>query len=305
MTHVLKCKELGIYGKDIIHNPNDKSYEGFFPEEEPKQFFNFLDSKEIEICKKIYYDHQLSKGVQLGENHFFLTYPLNYPEINEILRPKLDKLFGEWRSYSDINSDEIKQSSDFFFWQRGIFAPHTDSIIHINNYVPYKDVLIPLEIDKDVESPYYACHQRWYGRGTHFKYGKVDNMFAVYSDVLREKTYDNYKNFKYFEYDFDKMVSEDWYDEYFGEYEKYPYSMFMGLSINKHMYWIPGSAIINDSSVIHGATNYTLKGGKFKLGITLRIYKYHPDYNPDPTYSVFPKMLGFKECTYDPKNEVL
>lgn len=301
MTHVARCKDLGIYGKDIIHNPKDKSYEGFFPEEDPYQISNFLDEKEIEICKKFYYDHQLKDGVQLGQNHFFLTYPLNYPELDEILRPKLNDLFGEWYSYSEINSDEVKQSSDFFFWQKGVFAPHVDSIIHIKNYIPYKDVLIPLEIDKDVESPYYSCHQRWYGRGTHFKYGKVDDMFAVYSNVLREKTYNNYEYFKYFEFDFDKMVNEDWYNEYFGEPEKYPFSIFTGLSINKHLNWIPGAAIINDSSVIHGATNYTLKGGDFKLGITLRIFKYNENYNPDPTYSAYPKLLGFKECTYDPR----
>lgn len=300
MTHINRSKELGLYGKDIIHNPKDKSFEGFFPEEQPKQLLNFLDQKEIQICKDLYYRLQKEKGVQLGENHFFLTYPLQYPEINEILKPKLDNIFGEWYNYNDINNDEIKQSSDFFFWQKGIFAPHTDSIIHVKNYIPYKDVLIPLEIDNDVESPYYSCHQRWYGRGTHFKYGKIDDIFGVYSNTLREKTYNQYSHFKYFESDFDKMVDEEWYDEYFGD-PKYPLSIFTGLSINKQFYWIPGSVIINDPSVIHGATNYNLKGGKFKLGITLRIFKYNKDYNPDPTYSIYPKLLGFKECTYDPR----
>ena len=38
MTHVDKASELGVeLGKDLIHNPADKSYEGFFPEEQPYQ----------------------------------------------------------------------------------------------------------------------------------------------------------------------------------------------------------------------------------------------------------------------------
>ena len=298
MTHVHKAKQLGVYGKDLVHNPDDKSFEGFIPEEQPYQI-DFLDDFEIEYCKKFYYDRVTSEVVQLNKSHFFLVYPLNYPELREILIPKLDEQFGKWFSYSDINNDKQKQSSDFYFWQQGIFAPHTDSLIHIPGYVPYKDVLIPLEMEGGVDSPYYTFNQRWYGRGCHFKYKHIDNMFALYSDIMREKPYGEYKFFKNYESDPDKMISKDWYDEYFGEI--YNYEMLQGFSLNKMLPWTPGRAIVTDSSMIHGATNYKIKGGKYKLGITLRLFKNIPEYKPSTVFSVFPQMQGFSECKADPR----
>jgi hypothetical protein len=301
MTHVNKAKELGIYGKDLIHNPDDKSFEGYFPEEDVYQINNFLSVDEVEYCKKFYYDRQISEGVELTRNHFFLVYPLDYPELAEIIKPKITNLFGEWYSYKQINKDTQKQSSDFFFWQQGIFAPHTDSIIHIPNYIPYKDILLPLEMYNDVDSPYYSLNQRWYGRGCHFKKDKDDDVVSLYSDILRTKKYYQYDFFKYYEYDPNKMISRDWYENYFTDY--YPYSMLEGFSINKMIPWTSGSAIINDPSVIHGATDYNKRGGKYKLGITLRIFKYVPEYNPSEVFSVIPQMQGFSECKYDPRSD--
>lgn len=295
MTHTSRSLELGIYGQDIIHNPDDLSYEGFFSEEEPYQIENFLTDDELKVCRDLYYEKQ-EDVVKLYTQHFFITYPLDFPEIGEIIKPKLDKMFGEWYSYKDINNDEFKQSSDFYFFQKNVFAPHTDSIIHIPGYVPYKDVLIPLEIDKDVASPYYSLNQRWYGRGTHFKQGMIDDVFGMYSNTFREHSYKTY-GVKYVETDPNKMISKDWYNEYFGEISGYPFSIFNGLSIREHFPWTPASAIISDTNIIHGATNYNVKGGNFKLGITLRIFKHVPDYNPSTVFSCYPPKQGFKECS--------
>jgi hypothetical protein len=301
MTHVKNLDKLGLYGQDLIHNPADKSYEGFFQEEDVYQILDFLSEDEVEFCKRFYYDKQMSEGVQLSKSHFFLVYPLDYPELKEILIPKLNNLFGEWYSYNKINDDEQKQSSDFFFWQQGIFAPHTDSIIHIANYIPYKDVLIPLEMYNNADAPYYSLNQRWYGRGCHFKYSYDDHIFSLYSDILKNKPYYEYPFFKYYEYNKSKMISKEWYDQYFDK--RYPYKMLEGFSINKMVPWTPGSAIINDTSVIHGATNYKKRNGKFKLGITLRIFKYREDYNPSTVFSVLPQLQGFSECKYDPRSD--
>lgn len=302
MTHTNRSLELGIYGKDIIHNPNDKSYEGYFPEEEPYQITNFLDEDELKVCRDIYYNNFDSAGVKLYTRHFFITYPLDIPEVGEILKPKLNSLFGEWYSYRNINSDEFKQSSDFYFFQKTVFAPHTDSIIHIPDYVPYKDVLIPLEIDNDVKSPYYSLNQRWYGRGTHFKQGMIDDVFGMYSNTFREHSYDYY-GVKYVEKDPSKMIDKYWYDEYFNEISGYPISIFEGFSIRKHFLWTPASAIVSDTNIIHGATNYNVKGGKYKLGITLRIFKKVPGYNPNTLFSRYPPKPGFKECSNEDNNE--
>jgi len=296
-----EAKQLGIYGKDLIHNPQDKSFEGYIKEETPYQI-DFLDNTEIEFCKKFYYDKATKNGLQLHKSHFFLKYPLAFPELKEIIVPKLNKLFGEWFTYNDIakNEQDLQQTADFYFWQSGIFAPHTDAIIHIPGFVPFKDVLIPLELEGCDNAPYYTFNQRWYGRGARFKYSHVDEVFTLYSDVIREKTYDQYSFFKNYESDPSKMVSKDWYDEHFGIYN---YEVLKGFSIDKMLPWMPGSAIVTDSSVIHGATNYKLKGGKYKLGITLRLFKNIPEYNPSTVFSRYSQELQkFKEFNADPRS---
>lgn len=297
MTHVSRANEFGLENKDIIHNIDDKSIEGYFKEEESYQIDNFITVDEVEFLKKFYYDRQTTEVGTLADRHFLLIYPLNYPEVSAILKPKITSLFGEWYSYKNINDDKQKQSSDFFFLWKNIFAPHVDSIIHIPGYIPYKDVIIPLEMHNDVDAPYYTFHQRWYGRGTHFKKDKLDNMYTLYSDIIRENKYYDYPFFKNYEYNPDKMVSYEWYEEWFSDY--YPYSMLEGFSLDKMFPWTPGSAIVTDSTQIHGATNYHNKGGKYKLGITLRIFKHVPEYDPSPIFSTLPQLQGFSECKYD------
>ena len=49
---------------------------------------------------------------------------------------------------------------------------------------------------------------------------------------------------------------------------------------------IPGNAIIKDSSIIHGPSNYHLKGSGKKLNISIRLFKEVEDWNPDTTFSV-------------------
>ena len=66
MTHVHKAKQLGVYGKDLVHNPDDKSFEGFIPEEQPYQI-DFLDDFEIEYCKNCDFLYQ-SKDILAWTN---------------------------------------------------------------------------------------------------------------------------------------------------------------------------------------------------------------------------------------------
>ena len=46
-----------------------------------------------------------------------------------------------------------------------------------------------------------------------------------------------------------------------------------------------GNAIIKDSSMIHGPSNYHLKGASTKLNISIRMFKRVEDWNPDTTFS--------------------
>ena len=48
---------------------------------------------------------------------------------------------------------------------------------------------------------------------------------------------------------------------------------------------VPGNAIIKDSSIIHGPSNYHLKGASKKLNISIRMFKRVEDWNPDTTFS--------------------
>jgi hypothetical protein len=55
---------------------------------------------------------------------------------------------------------------------------------------------------------------------------------------------------------------------------------------------IPGSAIIKDSSVVHGPSNYNLKGATRKLNISIRMFKEVPDWDPNTLFS----EINFEAC---------
>lgn len=294
MTHLSRAKELGLENKDIIHNPDDKSYKGFFPETNPTQILSFLSPDECEYIIKFFHTNLKNIGVTIKDILYFIHLPYSYPEIKEILKPKIDQMFPETFRYNEINSDSIKQSSDFILHQYGIFPPHTDSIIHIKNFVPYKDLLIPLDIDKDKqENAFYTCNQRYYGRATSFRYGKKDSMVALYSNTVR---FQSYQEYGVEEIDYKNPMVVDFYENYLKN-EDFPSSCWSGLSVNGIYDWIPGSCINFDPSIIHGPTNYKLKGVNWKTGITIRLFKNVVDYNPDTTFSRFSSKHGFQKVT--------
>ena len=296
MNNVNRAKELGLVGKDIIHNPNEISFKPFVKDTEPYQIENFLTSEELLSIKNFFDNKLYEDGHSLSDSLYFLMYPFNYPLIREILKPKIKKELGEFYSYSDIHFDIVPQSSDFFILQNNIFMPHTDSITHIPGYLPHKDVLIPLAIDKDKSTNMYTCEQRYYKRSSHLKYGHFSDYVTKYSNIFRCKPYNEY-GIENVTFDPDKMINEDWLNHNIGDSQKH--SIFQGLSIRREFEWIPGSAIIQDTSIIHGPTNFKLRGAKWKLGISIRVFKKNPDWQPNTLYSQYEPVCGLSRLNND------
>lgn len=288
MTHTSRGKELNLLDKDIIHNPNDKSYYDYFTETEPFIIKNLLSRDEIITITDFFFDNIIKNGTILVNTAYFLHLPYQYKVLKEILEPKIEKLFPNTYYYKDINNDTHKQSSDFILFQKRIFPPHTDSIIHIPNYVPYKDILIPLA--SDTKTYFYLCKQRWYGRATSFRYKKIDKALALYSNSIRYQNYKEYGIIGSTEKDIDDVDYKNYLEN-----DWVPKSCWNGLSIDKFYDWIPGDCFAFDPSIIHGPTNYKLHSGSWKIGITIRLFKFCKNYMPDTTFSIYPQQQGFKK----------
>ena len=79
-------------------------------------------------------------------------------------------------------------------------------------------------------------------------------------------------------------------------------SYFEGLTVESTQENIPGNAIIKDSSVIHGPSNYNLHGASKKLNISIRMFKEVKDWKPNTVFS----DINFEACNartyYNDKN---
>jgi hypothetical protein len=280
MTHRDIGYELNLLNKDIIHNPDDRSYKEFVDPEETYAIENFLSNDEIQIIKNLFNNNQ-TQHIDIKNKIQILQQPFRFKEFCDIITPKLTSLFPNSYRLTEF-LPESTQSSDFIMYQTMIFPPHTDSIIHVPNYVPFKDLLIPLAVDDNITCPFYTCNQRFYGRASSLRYGTVDNVVAIYSNTVRFTTYQNYgiENIK------DSDMTGAFYDNFLKN-EIWPKSVWNGLTLNQLFDWIPGNMIVMDPSVIHGPTNYKLSGGQSKMGLTIRLFKYNCQYNPDPTFSIY------------------
>ena len=263
--------------KNDFNNPNETFFDGVFPEEDVYQIDKFFDDKEVSFLVDWYYKNIGNQGwhIQGGD----LNYIENFKEVSEILLPKIQKHFGEFKLYNQINTDKHPHSADFFIEQNKIFAPHTDSITHIPKWLTQKDIVIPLWIENDAEVHTYNFNQRCYRRSTHFRKGSKDVGLNVYSNALRSS------------YDIDGVkylngteIDHDFVENHIGD--RFPSTYFEGMTVHSIEKNIPGNAIIKDSSIIHGPSNYHLKGSGKKLNISLRLFKEVEDWNPDTTFSV-------------------
>ena len=282
---VLKSSEL--LASDIKHTNTYDDFSNILCEEESYSISNFLTEDERNALIDFFFSKFKYYGLIINSFYRQITHPIKYPLVNDILRKKILSFLGEDTVfYSDVSKDEICVG-DHFYLMKNVYTPHTDSITHIPGYIPYKDIVIPLEIEKDVEDYFYTCKQRYYGRATHFKYSWHTDYFSNYANTIKFTTYKDY-GVKYVEEDSKPIV--DWYKRKMGNC-LVPVGVFQGLSIAKEFKWIPGSAIVQDPSVIHGPTNFRSKGAKWKLGLVFHLLKKHKEFNYE--VSGYPTRFSF------------
>ena len=271
---------------DSIHNPNETLWEGIFPEEDTYQIENFLDRDELKFIIDWYYKEKPQQGFYLQKKALqFIGDQHNDPAIREILSPKIKDKFGDFRLYSELHNDVHPHSADFICEQTRIFGPHTDAITHIPKWLTQKDIIIPLWVENDAEVYTYSLDQRCYRRATHFRKGAVEKGTNVYSNVLRDGyELEGINNLNGTE------IDHDFLEKHIGP--RFLKSYFEGLTVNSVEKNIPGSAIIKDSSVVHGPSNYNLKGATRKLNISIRMFKEVPDWDPNTLFS----EINFEAC---------
>lgn len=260
-----------------FNNPNETLWDGIFPEEDVYQIEKFFDNIEVKFLVDWYYKNINNQGWHIQGGN--LNYIENFKEVSEILLPKIQKHFGEFRLYNQIHNDEHPHSADFFIEQTKIFAPHTDAITHIPKWLTQKDIVIPLWVENDAEVYTYNFNQRCYRRSTHFRKGSKDTGLNVYSNALRE-TYD-IEGIKYLN---GNEIDYDFVENHIGD--RFSPTYFEGMTVHSIEKNIPGNAIIKDTALIHGPSNYHLKGASKKLNISIRMFKKVDDWNPDTTFSI-------------------
>ena len=271
---------------DTIHNPKETLWEGIFPEEDTYQIENFLDRDELKFIIDWYHKEKPQQGFYLQKKALqFIGDQHNDPAIREILFPKIQKKFGDFKLYSELHNDINPHSADFICEQTRIFGPHTDAITHIPKWLTQKDIIIPLWVENDAEVYTYSLDQRCYRRATHFRKGAVEKGTNVYSNVLRDGyELEGINNLNGTE------IDHDFLEKHIGP--RFLKSYFEGLTLNSVEKNIPGSAIIKDSSVVHGPSNYNLKGATRKLNISIRMFKEVPDWDPNTLFS----EINFEAC---------
>ena len=102
------------------------------------------------------------------------------------------------------------------------------------------------------------------------------------SNIILEATAN--ANFTYQWYLNGNEIDYDFVENHIGD--RFSPTYFEGMTVKSLEKNIPGNAIIKDSSIIHGPSNYHLKGSGKKLNISIRLFKEVEDWNPDTTFSV-------------------
>jgi hypothetical protein len=260
-----------LINMDVIHDPNpqlfiDQNEESYVV----KDFINELERKTI---LDFFIKNLEGEGLEINNHIFHITFPMNFPEIADIIKPKIYEHFGkDIIFYSDV-SDDPMSVGDQLFKSIQPYGLHTDSVTHINGYRPYKDIIIPIDLDNIKSSQYIAFNQRYRGRATHFMKDRLIGSFANYANVIRHQPYEEY-GVEGIEYDkIDLTMLKDIMPEHI------PMSIYKGLSIEKILEWTPKNAIIHDSSVLHAPTCFKKEGAKYKIGLTLHLMKADPTYN--------------------------
>ena len=173
---------------DIIHDPDTVLFED---QNEPSYTVDgFINDSECESLSSYFKDNFDRIGHNINDHVLHITYPMLIAEISDIVRPKIYEHFGEdVVFYSDVAQSDPMSVGDQFFKSIKPYGLHTDAVTHLTGYRPYKDIIIPVELDSIPVSEYVTFNQRYRGRATHFMRGRHIGSFANYANVIRHQSY--------------------------------------------------------------------------------------------------------------------
>jgi len=264
--------ETQLKAMDIIHDPDTKLFED--QKEESYTVDEFINDRECVRLRTYFKDNFDSIGYNINNHVLHITYPMLIPEISDIVRPKVLEHFGDdVVFYSDVAQSDPISVGDQFFKSVKPYGLHTDAVTHLRGYRPYKDIIIPVELDNIDASEYVTFNQRYRGRATHFMRGRDIGSFANYANVIRHQSYEQYGVENLEHNDRDQQILKDIMPAHI------PMSIYEGLSIEKILPWRPKYAIIHDASVLHAPVDYRKHGCQYKIGLTLHLMKRDPKYN--------------------------
>jgi hypothetical protein len=211
--------------------------------------------------------HFNTNGEIINEHIYRIVYPMLIKEISDIIRPKIYEEFGEDTIfYSDIAGDDPMSVGDQMFKAVKPYGLHTDAVTHLDGYRPYKDIIIPLEINGP--GTYVTFHQRYRGHATMFMKGREIASFANYHNVIK------HMNYSYYGVDNIDVGNRDVHKLKEIMPKHIPLSVYDGLSIENIFPWEHCHAIVQDTSVLHAPTEF--EGSK--IGLTLHLMKQDDSY---------------------------
>ena len=264
--------ETKLKAMDIIHDPDTKLFED--QKEESYTVDEFINDRECNQLRTYFKENFDKIGYNINNHVLHITYPMLIPEISDIVRHKVLEHFGDdVIFYSDVAQSDPISVGDQFFKSIKPYGLHTDAVTHLTGYRPFKDIIIPVELDSIPVSEYVTFNQRYRGRATHFMRGRDIGSFANYANVIRHQSYKDYgvENCEHNEKD--QQILKDIMPAHI------PMSIYEGLSIEKILPWRPKCAIIHDASVLHAPADYRKHGCEYKIGLTLHLMKRDAKYN--------------------------
>ena len=261
-----------LKGMDVIHDPDTAL---FTDQNDPSYVVkDFINDAERDVLSQFFKDNFDTVGLNINDHVLHITYPMAIRDIDEIIRPKIYEHFGDdIVFYSDVAVDDPMSVGDQFFKSIKPYGLHTDSVTHINGYRPYKDIIIPIDLDKIEVTHYVTFKQRYRGRATHFMRGRNIGSFANYANVVRHQSYEEYGVENIDHNTKDMKVLKKIMPAHI------PISIYEGLSIENIFEWRPKDAIVHDASVLHAPTDFRDQGAEYKTGLTLHLMKADPTYN--------------------------
>jgi hypothetical protein len=257
---------------DIIHDPNTTMFEDQYDESYVVE--DFISGVECATLQLWFKDNFPKIGYEINQHVLHITFPMLHKVVSDIVRPKIYEHFGDdVVFYSDVAQSDPMSVGDQFFKSVKPYGLHTDAVTHLTGYRPYKDIIIPVELDSIPVSEYVTFNQRYRGRATHFMRGRQIGSFANYANVVRHQSYEEYGVENLEHNARDQKILEDIMPAHI------PMSIYEGLSIEKILPWRPKCAIIHDASVLHAPADYQKHGCNYKIGLTLHLMKRDPHYN--------------------------